>query len=39
VEESLEEGAEGCDVADEHAEGGLGVAPDEDVGEAIWESR
>jgi len=37
VEEALEKWAEGCDVADEHAEGGFGVAPDEDVGEAVWE--
>jgi hypothetical protein len=35
VQYALEEWAEGCDVADEHAKGRFGVAPDEDVGKAI----
>ena len=31
----MKEWAESCDVADKHAKGGFGIAPDEDVREAI----
>ena len=35
MQEALKEWAKGRDVSDKHAEGRFGVAPDEDVGEAI----
>jgi hypothetical protein len=35
VQEALKEWAKGRDVSDKHAEGRFGVAPDEDVREAI----
>ena len=35
MQEALKEWAESCDVADKHAKGRFGVAPDEDVREAI----
>lgn len=35
VQEALKEWAKGCDVADKHTKGRFGVAPDENVREAI----
>jgi hypothetical protein len=35
MQEALKEWAKGRDVADKHAKGGFGIAPDEDVREAI----